>query len=198
MSGVTWEFVPVFAGLLVVMAVVAYLILGRSSATRTHAGVPRAAKRLGARPRLGVGDHTASEPGRRFSQASTRQVQPIARNFELLDDSDTKSDLAFLFTKSGPQAGLPVPLGSRVTRIGRDSRWADHVVDDNAVSAIHLSIRHKNGTFVLTDLDSENGTTVNGQRVFRHELVRRDVIVIGRTTFIFMQLQTPTRGTAMQ
>jgi pSer/pThr/pTyr-binding forkhead associated (FHA) protein len=106
----------------------------------------------------------------------------------------TAQDLAFLYTQNGSQAGLPVALTSRVTRVGRDRRWADYVVDDDAVSAIHLSIRHKNGVYVLTDLDSENGTTVNGTRVFRHELARRDVIVIGRTVFVFMQFPVATTG----
>jgi pSer/pThr/pTyr-binding forkhead associated (FHA) protein len=131
---------------------------------------------------------------------SQRPVSPIRRlsprivEITSVTPRETDQDLAFLYTQDGPQAGEPVSLSARVTRIGRDRRWADHVVDDDTVSSIHLSIRYKNGVFVLTDLDSENGTTVNGKRVFRHALAPRDAIVIGRTTFVFMQLPAPAVG----
>ena len=35
------------------------------------------------------------------------------------------------------------------------------VLDDGTVSAKHASLKHKDGKFLLTDLDSTNGTFVN-------------------------------------
>jgi len=81
-----------------------------------------------------------------------------------------------------------LPLSRDVTRIGRDGYVNDHVIDDNAVSDIHLSIRFLNGVFVLTDMDSENGTKINGKPVDSQQLAANDVILIGRTQLSFIQV----------
>jgi DNA-binding response OmpR family regulator len=56
------------------------------------------------------------------------------------------------------------PLGEPVTAIGR---WQDNdvVVDDRWVSRYHARIRREDDHYVIEDLDSKNGTFVNGRRI---------------------------------
>jgi len=98
----------------------------------------------------------------------------------------------FLAFVSGQYSGTILPLKPDLTRIGRDGRINDHVIDDPTVSDVHLSIRFRNGVFILTDMDSENGTKVNGQPVDQVQLAANDEILIGRTRFVLMQVPIPT------
>ncbi|KPC54133.1 FHA domain-containing protein [Amantichitinum ursilacus] len=70
------------------------------------------------------------------------------------------------------------------TRIGRRPH-NDIQVDHLAVSGEHAVVRQKGQHYVLNDLDSTNGVTVNGQRVSRHVLQDGDQIRIGKHIFRF-------------
>lgn len=65
----------------------------------------------------------------------------------------------------GPDADRVVAVtGARLT-IGRDLR-SDLVVDDAKVSRLHAEITvDGQGRFLLTDLASRNGTTIDGRQV---------------------------------
>lgn len=82
--------------------------------------------------------------------------------------------------------GERYPLLSARTTIGRDDT-ADIILDDPGISRHHSEIRvtydgpHLIAT--LRDLDSTNGTYVNGDPVGRARLLDGDRITIGRTTF---------------
>lgn len=106
----------------------------------------------------------------------------------LLQDETRPRAMAFLVITSGPYAGTSLPLDDEVTRIGRDGERNDHAIDDDSVSTLHVSVRHKDGAFTLTDLDSANGTRVNGTAVQQVVLTTNDEIQIGRTRLTFMQV----------
>lgn len=116
----------------------------------------------------------------------------------VLISMEPEPHIAFLVFASGTYRNTTLPLKSGVTRIGRGSA-NDHVVDDDAVSDPHLSIRYLDGDFTITDLDSSNGTLVNGTRVTRQVLAPNDVIQLGRTKLVFMKVpenaedETPAR-----
>jgi hypothetical protein len=55
----------------------------------------------------------------------------------------------------------------------------DVVVDDPTVSRRHAQLRLRGGVWVLQDLASKNGTSVNGERVGRVALHSGDVILLG-------------------
>jgi len=72
-----------------------------------------------------------------------------------------------------------VGLESERTTIGRDPE-ADICIDDEAVSWNHLEIESRGGVLMATDLDSSNGTTLNGEPLDRPRRVRDgDVLVVG-------------------
>ncbi len=62
--------------------------------------------------------------------------------------------------------------------VGR-SRGSDVVLSDPEVSRRHAQLRFRDGKWILEDLQSRNGTTVNGVRVGRCELRPGDRLVIG-------------------
>jgi hypothetical protein len=68
--------------------------------------------------------------------------------------------------------------------LGR-SRSSDIRVDDLNVSRRHAEIRQEGTTYWLVDLDSMNGTVVNGKRVERERLRDGDTIVLGSTEIVF-------------
>ena len=69
----------------------------------------------------------------------------------------------YLRVKKGPTEGSSHPLSRSVT-LGRGTS-ADLVLPDEAVSREHATIRADGETVVVEDLDSSNGTFVNGERI---------------------------------
>jgi len=69
-------------------------------------------------------------------------------------------------------------LGDRTT-VGRDPE-ADVCIDDDAVSWHHLEIESRAGVLMATDLDSRNGTALNGEPLDRARRLRDgDVLTVG-------------------
>lgn len=81
---------------------------------------------------------------------------------------------------TGPEAGRRVELGLEVA-IGRQE--GDLVVEDPEVSRRHAVLRRSGGSVVVEDLDSTNGTFVNGERIRTPmTLGPGDQVRVGRTT----------------
>jgi len=76
--------------------------------------------------------------------------------------------------------GLRVELGEDPVRIGRLPDCAI-ALSDSQVSRHHAEVRRAEHGFAVVDLNSLNGTTVNGVRVHEHVLVDGDVISVGET-----------------
>jgi pSer/pThr/pTyr-binding forkhead associated (FHA) protein len=69
-----------------------------------------------------------------------------------------------------------------VRTIGRATR-ADFIVDATLVSRVHCRLTSTtDGRLQIEDLDSTNGTYVNGKKISRAELKDGDQIGIGRVT----------------
>ncbi|PJJ05326.1 FHA modulated ABC efflux pump with fused ATPase and integral membrane subunit [Streptomyces sp. 2333.5] len=80
-----------------------------------------------------------------------------------------------------PSAVRPLPA-ARTTRIGRASD-NDLVVDDLTVSRRHAELRAGPDGFEIVDLDSHNGTYLNGQPVDRAPMIPGDIVGIGHSAF---------------
>jgi signal transduction histidine kinase len=89
-----------------------------------------------------------------------------------------------LHVLQGPDTGRTYHTGNEPMVIGRSS---DQIhLSDNAASRRHAEIRPANGTWVLDDLDSANGTYLNGQRIIAPtELKHGDQIKLGSTLLVF-------------
>jgi predicted component of type VI protein secretion system len=72
-----------------------------------------------------------------------------------------------------------VALSAERTVIGRDPD-ADLHVDDEGVSWNHLEIENRGGVLMATDLDSRNGTALNGEPLDRPRRLRDgDTLIVG-------------------
>lgn len=84
---------------------------------------------------------------------------------------------AYLLTGESDTAAHPI---ANELVIGRGEQ-ADLLLADITVSRRHASVRQDGHTVVVTDLDSANGTFVNGERVYDGtRLEDGDVIQLGK------------------
>ena len=70
--------------------------------------------------------------------------------------------------------------------IGR-SRDCDIQLNDANVSRRHAELRQEGAAYWIVDLDSTNGTEVNGRRLKRAKLKAGDQITVGSTRLVFGQ-----------
>jgi len=97
-----------------------------------------------------------------------------------------------------PAVGWVVVLNGELR--GRDFRLVDGknnigtaadcdvVLTDPYLSSKHCVIRHENDTFTLVDLDSTNGTFLNGRKASKEDMIDNDTIRLGRTEMKFKSL----------
>ena len=79
----------------------------------------------------------------------------------------------------------PFTLADRAVVLGR-SEDCDLIVDDAQASRHHVRVEPRDGGFVLTDLDSTNGTLLNGRRVQSARLEDGDTLCLGDAVFRFL------------
>ncbi len=77
-----------------------------------------------------------------------------------------------------------VPVASDIVTLGRSSD-ATVPIEDNGASRKHAQIERFEGGYKLVDLESRNGTRVNGVHVNQHLLQWNDEIQIGKHTIVW-------------
>lgn len=86
---------------------------------------------------------------------------------------------ARIWVSSGAEAPRSVALGDAVTIVGR-SPEAGIQLEDEAVSWNHLEIERRGEVLMATDLDSRNGTALNGEPLDRPRRLRNgDTLIVG-------------------
>jgi hypothetical protein len=105
--------------------------------------------------------------------ATVAQTAPARRGHAML----------LLQTPSGPQ---PIPVESTTATVGR-GLGNDIILEDTRVSRHHAQLRYKARRFWVTDLNSTNGTFVNGARVSETALRDGDVISLGGLELTFKE-----------
>jgi signal transduction histidine kinase len=89
-----------------------------------------------------------------------------------------------LYVLQGPDKGRTYQTPDDSAVIGRSSDQIQ--LTDDSASRWHAEIRPANGSWLLVDLNSSNGTYLNGQRIVRpEELKHGDQIRIGGTLLVF-------------
>lgn len=131
-----------------------------------------------------------------FSNQATESNYPVANEGDTAggeegggdrDDAGTVVFNAFatyeltLFGESAPYDRFV--LTDNETFIGRNKERCQIVLDDQEVSGVHAVIKKTKISCTLEDLNSSNGTLVNGERINKIELTNNDEFVIGGTTF---------------
>ena len=87
-----------------------------------------------------------------------------------------------------------VNIQGAITMIGRDLE-CDVQIDSLGVSRRHATIHWTGDRFVLTDLESFNGTFVNSERIWEHPLKNGDAIAMGecQLRFLYSSKALPAR-----
>jgi signal transduction histidine kinase/pSer/pThr/pTyr-binding forkhead associated (FHA) protein len=115
---------------------------------------------------------------------------------------DSQNAKAYLIPYPVESFSKPILIDSEMTYIGRD---ADGIqVADRLVSRRHSLIKSENGRFRIADLESQNGTFLNDERIQEAPLSNHDKITIGHRTFLFLlqpcdidpSLEKPSSDTA--
>ena len=86
---------------------------------------------------------------------------------------------------TGPLKGTTIPLAGTETVIGREPTNAV-AINDPLVSRRHCSIKTRAGAVEVSDLESLNGTFVNGVPTREKALEHGDRIKVGTSQFIFL------------
>jgi pSer/pThr/pTyr-binding forkhead associated (FHA) protein len=72
--------------------------------------------------------------------------------------------LATLLVRSGVMKGTRFPIRVPVVNVGR-ADYNDVVIQDESVSTVHAKLQRREGVWVVVDLDSTNGTFVDGEQI---------------------------------
>lgn len=86
------------------------------------------------------------------------------------------------------KSGVVIPITSEGVIIGRSSKYSDFILKSNVnVSRKHCKLYKKNGVYMVEDLNSNNGTYVNGLRVREKplEVGSGDTLLIADEVFTF-------------
>jgi pSer/pThr/pTyr-binding forkhead associated (FHA) protein len=116
----------------------------------TTAGIPGLAMQRG--PGAPAPPPPASATGERTQAAPPPPARPPA------------GVLANVVVRSGPSKGQRLPIRVPIVNVGR-ADYNDIVLADESVSTTHAKLQRREGVWVLVDLDSTNGTFVDGERV---------------------------------
>ncbi len=91
-----------------------------------------------------------------------------------------------LLVIAGPSKDMTIPLPDREATIGRDPANAVAIVDPSVSRKHCLLRREEDGRFQIRDLESRNGTLVNGVPVKEQWLHHGDEIATGDSLFLFL------------
>jgi pSer/pThr/pTyr-binding forkhead associated (FHA) protein len=101
------------------------------------------------------------------------------------DNSRERTDMPIIILSLKDKKILEYKLADgQSCTIGRKN-FNDIVIANLAVSGAHAKIESVAKAFILTDLDSTNGTFVNGKKITLHNLRHKDVITIGKHQLVF-------------
>ena len=81
-------------------------------------------------------------------------------------------------------------IGDQPMAVGRDET-ADITIRDGTLSRRHFLIWREGDSFLIKDLNSQNGTWVDGQRAEGTSLRHTVCIAAGRTLFMFSEPRLP-------
>ena len=89
-----------------------------------------------------------------------------------------------LFVIRGVDQGSRFELTEPTIRLGRDPS-STIPLHDTEVSRHHAEIRWADGEYAISDLNSSNGTFINGQRIHHQQLASGDQLQVGSTLMLY-------------
>ncbi|MGH8995060.1 MAG: FHA domain-containing protein [Acidimicrobiales bacterium] len=123
---------------------------------------------------------------------TTITLQPVDEHGESPDEESTVTLVevpkgqGVLVVKRGPNVGARYQLEKSVTRAGRHPE-SEIFLDDITVSRRHAELERKtDGSIVIRDDGSLNGTYVNRERIEEQKLAGGDEVQIGKFKLVYL------------
>ncbi len=127
---------------------------------------------------------TAEEEKRIEEQARVDAMDSIGQEKVRLNNIDGCNITISIVERNGLCRTLPMFIAKSCI-VGRSSAECDCSIDDPRMSRQHFAICYSGGTLTIEDLNSTNGTTLNGVPLRdRRPLRKNDVIIAGNTKII--------------
>lgn len=123
------------------------------------------------------GDGAGAGAGAAVSHDAGRRTEIIRRD-------PMPAGVGWLVAAAGPGRGTIQRIDAARAVIGA-SPSCDVVLEGGHVSDRHASLRFQEGGFQITDLDSTNGTFVNGEAVQQRALEDGDRVALGSSEWVF-------------
>jgi len=123
---------------------------------------------------------------KRPTSSDKTQIGSPARTSERIPDRYQAS----LVIVGGHSSGMEYTLTTAYSVIGRDKE-ADIMLKDPLVSRQHAVVIYHDGSYVVKDLDSTNGTHMNGAVVKQASLRHGDTFKVGSTSLQFVLQDAP-------
>lgn len=92
--------------------------------------------------------------------------------------------MASLTGMSADVKGRVFQLDQEVTTLGR-SKDNTIIIENPTVSGHHCSVTREGNAYILRDLESTNGTRLNGKEITEARLRPKDLIQVGSVEFLF-------------
>jgi pSer/pThr/pTyr-binding forkhead associated (FHA) protein len=155
---------------------------------------------LGSANGVWVNDHRVADPYPLASGDEIRLYVPTLIFSAVMNEDDATGGATVitavmgsgggrLLITNGPQEGTSIPLYGGAITVGRATSKADWEIclQDPSVSRPHARFEQHDGTWILYDLGSANGTLVNGTPVTEKGRALRDgdVVTFGATLTLF-------------
>ncbi|MBI2371836.1 MAG: sigma 54-interacting transcriptional regulator [Deltaproteobacteria bacterium] len=174
-----------------------FLLIDESAGVTRVNGQPLARKLLDDRDEIGIGAYRiiyTTDPAALPSGGPAGAPPEEPTRILYYNDEARRVGLErpFLEVVGGPDAGRVLPLTRKEVTVGK-GRACELALTDEFVSARHLRITCLEGRYLLQDLDSKNGTFVNGTRVWTAALELGSEVRLGRTTLRFWTRRTEER-----
>lgn len=129
-------------------------------------------------------------------EATAGSINPSRRRMDWVN-----YHLACLVIVAGPRMGEKFPLAKDRTVIGRE-RDVEILIEDSMISRTHAELlRRADGTVVLQDLDSKNGTFCNDEKIREKELMEGDLLRVGSAILRYVgpsRFENPDRDKASE
>ena len=108
----------------------------------------------------------AATPAHATPPGAIARLQDTAFGLPSVKRGEAAADapIASFLVRSGAIKGQRLPVRTPIVNIGR-AEYNDLVLPDESISTSHAKLQRREGVWVLVDLDSTNGTFVDGERV---------------------------------
>lgn len=124
------------------------------------------------------------------SQKKKKEMEPVPEEAATCIIREGQSNGMAVLVSTRPEQYENILLYREETHVGKEARKADVCINNDTVSRIHAKIIRREEKYYLTDLNSTNGTWLNGKRIAPSEAVELeegDLTAFAEAEYIFQK-----------